>query len=53
MLQEAGIIVNDKAKIHMMNPMAEDHAITFPETGFKIPMMLWGSSLTFQQQNQL
>ena len=36
-LREAGITVNDKAKIHMMNPMAEDHAITFPKTGFRIP----------------
>ena len=42
MLREAGITVNNKAKIHMMNPMAEDHAIIFPETGFRIPMMLWG-----------
>ena len=42
MLQEAGITVNDKAKIHMMNPMAEDHAIIFPKTGFRIPMTLWG-----------
>ena len=42
MLQEAGITVNDKAKIHMTYPTAEDHAITFPKTGFRIPMMLWG-----------
>ena len=42
MLQEAGITVNDKAKIHMMILMAEDHVIIFPETGFRIPMMLWG-----------
>ena len=42
MLQEAGITVNDKAKIHMTNLTAEDHAIIFPERGFRIPMMLWG-----------
>ena len=42
MLGEAGITVNDKAKIHMMNPTTEDHAIIFPKTGFRIPMMLWG-----------
>ena len=30
MLQESRITVNDKAKIDMMNPMAEDHAIIFP-----------------------
>ena len=53
MLQEAGITVNNKAKIHMTNPTAEEHATIFPKTGFRIPMMLWGSSLTFQQQNQL
>ena len=53
MLREAGITVNDKAKIHMMNLMTEDHAIIFPKTGFRIPMTLWVSSLTFQQQNQL
>ena len=40
MLREAGIIVNNKAKIHTMSPMAEDHAIIFPEIGFTIPMML-------------
>ena len=39
MLREAGITVNDKAKIHMMNPMAEDHIIIFPETWFRITMM--------------
>ena len=27
---------------NMMNLMAEDHAIIFPKTGFRIPMMLWG-----------
>ena len=42
MLQEAGITINNKAKIHTMNLTAEDHAITIPETGFRIPMMLWG-----------
>ena len=42
MLQEAGITVKDKAKIHMTNPTAEDHAIIFPETGSRIPMILWG-----------
>ena len=26
----------------MMNPTAEDYAIIFPETVFRIPMMLWG-----------
>ena len=41
MLQEPGITVIDKAKIHMTNLMAEDDAIIFPETEFRITMMLW------------
>jgi hypothetical protein len=29
-------------KIHVDNPTVGDHAITFPETGFRIPMSFWG-----------
>ena len=37
MLQEAGITVNNKAKIHMISPMAEACVIIFPKTRFRIP----------------
>ena len=42
MLREVGIIINDKAKIHSSDPSMDDHAIAFPETGFRIPLSLWG-----------
>ena len=42
MLREAGVEVNDKAKIHMQDPTTDNHVITFGETGFKIPLSLSG-----------
>ena len=42
LLREAGIIVNDKAKIHVAYPTVDDHAIVFLTTGFWIRLMLWG-----------
>ena len=42
MLMEAGVEVNNKAKIHMQDPGMDDHAITFGEMGFKIPLSLSG-----------
>ena len=43
MLREIGIKVKDTPKIHCDGPTANrDHAIEFPETGFKIPLLLWG-----------
>ena len=42
MLREAGITVRDTPKIQVTDPTEEDHAITFPETGFRIPLSLWG-----------
>ena len=42
MLREMGLIVNDVPKIHKENPTVDDHAITFAETGFRIPLSLWG-----------
>ena len=41
-LREAGIVVNDKAKIHTVDPTNDDHVIIFKETGFWIPLALWG-----------
>ena len=37
MLREAGVEVNDKAKIHMQDLMTDDHTMIFSETGFKTP----------------
>ena len=42
-MREAGILVRDTPKIHMEEPSEEDHAITFPETGFRIPLSLSGT----------
>jgi hypothetical protein len=42
MMREAGVIVKDTPKIHLDEPSGEDHAIAFPETGFRIPLSLWG-----------
>ena len=42
MLREMGVIVNDIPKIHKEDPTVDDHAITFVETGFRIPLSLWG-----------
>ena len=33
-LREQGIIVNDKAKLHVTNPSENDHGIVFKETYF-------------------
>ena len=41
-LRKAGIVINDKAKIHAANPTNDDHVIIFKETGFWIPLTLWG-----------
>jgi hypothetical protein len=41
-MREAGITVNDTAKIHMESPSNEDHALVFPETGFVIKLSLIG-----------
>ena len=41
-LREAGLLVRDTPKIQLTDPTEEDHAITFPEAGFRIPLSLWG-----------
>ena len=41
MLREAGVKVKDTPKIHCDVPTVRDRAIEFPETGFKIPLLLW------------
>ena len=42
MLREMGVTVNDVPKIHKKDPTVDDHAITFVEMGFQIPLTLWG-----------
>jgi hypothetical protein len=37
MMREPGVIVKDTPKLQL-----EDYALTFPETGFRIPLPLWG-----------
>jgi hypothetical protein len=41
-LKEAGVRVQDTPKIQVTEPTVEDHSISFPETGFRIPLLLWG-----------
>ena len=41
-LREAGLQVNERAKIHTNDPTADDHSITFPTTGLRIPLQLFG-----------
>ena len=42
MLREMGVTVSDVPKIHKEDATVDDHAITFVETGFRIPLSLWG-----------
>ena len=42
MMREAGIEVYDTPKIQRTEPTVQDHSICFPETGFRIPLSLWG-----------
>ena len=42
MLREMGVTMNDVPKIHKEDPTVDDHVITFVETGFRIPLSLWG-----------
>ena len=42
MLREMGVTVNDPPKIHKEDPTVDNHMITFMETGFWIPLSLWG-----------
>ena len=42
MMREAGIMVNEKAKIHTDDPKDSDHSTMFNSTGFQILLYLWG-----------
>eukprot|EP00957_Ditylum_brightwellii_P114355 8719526-Ditylum_brightwellii.AAC.1 len=47
MLREAGITVNETPKTNKENTTVDDHAITFPNSGLRIPLGLWGISSYF------
>ena len=42
-MKEAGIVVNDRPKIHSDSPTVDDHSIYFPETRLRIPLQLHGT----------
>ena len=41
-MREAGLTVNDTAKIHVHDPDVTDHSIFFPNVSLRIPLSLWG-----------
>ena len=41
-MRHGGVTVNDKAKIHCVDPSEQDHCIIFPECELKIPLQLFG-----------
>ena len=41
-LREAGLQVNERAKIHTEDPTTDDRSIIFPTTTFRIPLQLFG-----------
>ena len=51
MPREMGVTVNDVPKIHKEDPTVDDHVITFVETGFWIPLSLWGIFSYFPTSN--
>jgi hypothetical protein len=42
-LRKAGIKLNDTPKSQVEVPTIEEHSMLFPETGFRIPLSLWGT----------
>lgn len=41
-MREAGVTVNDVAKIHVKDPTVNDHSIHFENAGLRIPLLLCG-----------
>ena len=52
-MREAGIQVREITKIHTEDVTADDHAVVFRETGFRIPLSFLVSSLTSQLPSHL
>ncbi len=42
LLREAGLVVNDVAKIHVKDPDVTHHSVYFPDSELRIPLALWG-----------
>ena len=42
LMREAGLTVNDVAKIHINDPDVTDHSIFIPNVSLRIPLTLWG-----------
>ena len=42
MVREAGVTVREVPKIQCDSPTEEDHSISFLESGFRVPLSLWG-----------
>jgi hypothetical protein len=49
--ERKSITVNDVPKIHVRSPDKTHHAITFEETGFRIPLNLWGFEKSHNKSN--
>ena len=41
-LREAGLFVNETAKIHVKDPTVDDHCIQIDQVNLRIPLALWG-----------
>ena len=51
-MREAGLVVNDTAKIHCPDPTLHDHAISFPNSELIIPLHLHGIFSFFHTRKQ-
>ena len=52
-MQEGGLIVNDRAKIHSSDPSEDDHCILFPNHDLRIPLKLNGIFSFFSTRKPL
>ena len=50
-LREAGLILNDKPKIHYEDPSVEDHSLLHEETGLRIPFTLSDTFSVFETRS--
>ena len=47
-VREAGVVINDKPKIHVCDPSLDDHAIIFVKDNMRIPLKLNGTFSYFE-----
>ena len=50
-VREAGVVINDKPKIHVSDPSLYDHAIIFVKENMRIPLKLNGIFSYFETTN--